>query len=524
MRLRSLLLILLLLGLLTFRRYGYTWDEPLYYGYAEALPYAYQPWNWLRPDFDLEKAYGPSPADHKTRGPAYLLLSYPFAALLQSLGLPRDEAWHLVNFLAFLLGLVLFHRLARRWFSPFVSLSITALFATQPLLWGHAFINPKDIPFLFAFLGAILFGLEMVDSWAQGVPSWRRTLLASFFLGYAIVLRVIAPLAAVLILACAWLRRARPPLRHLFTYLLGAALLTLALWPYLWTDPIGHFLEVFFLMTNNIASMKVLFNGNLYPATALPGRYLPFLILITITETTWLLAILGLILNLGPILHRSRQQLRLTSDLWRARPTPGRDLCEAGIVAAWFLIPLIYVIFWRPPMYDNHRHFFFILPPLFYLAGLGLESLLQRLNFPAAWRGLLLMLIFLPGLLNIAVLYPYEYTYYNSLIGGPAGAFGRFETDYWLTCYKESLQTLNAQLTGPIRLFVWREPLIAMAYAGPNVQVHSLREEPQAIHRGDYLLVNTRAFEDRGIYPLAPEVLRVQRAGATYCIVRRLGK
>ncbi len=523
MRLRVLLLILLLLGLLTFRRYGYTWDEPLYYSYAEALPYAYQPWNWFRPDFDLEKAYGPSPGDHKTRGPAYLLLASPFAALLQRLGLARDEAWHLVNFLAFLLGLILFHRLARRWFSPFVSLSITALFATQPLLWGHAFINPKDIPFLFAFLGAMLFGLEMVDSWAQGIPSWRRTLLASFFLGYATVLRVIAPLSAVLILTYAWLRRARPLLLHLLVYLIGAGLVTIAFWPFLWSDPVGHFLNVFFLMANNVASMKVLFNGNLYPSTALPRRYLPFLILITTTETTWLLIILGLILLLWPILRCGHLSL-LAGDLELSRPAPSRSLYEAGIVAAWFFIPLIYVVLRRPPMYDNHRHFFFILPPLFYLAGLGLEILLQRLRFSQGWRYVLVALLLLPGILNITVLYPYEYTYYNSLIGGPSGAFGRFETDYWLTCYKESLQTLNSQLTHPIRLFVWREPYIAMTYAGPNIQVHSLREEPNAIHRGDYLLVNTRAFEDRGIYPFAPEILRIQRAGATYCIIRRLGK
>ncbi|MFO3797278.1 MAG: hypothetical protein ACK8QZ_08350, partial [Anaerolineales bacterium] len=89
MRLRHLLLLFLITGLLTFRHYGYTWDEPLYYAYAEALPYAYNPLHWLRPDFDLEKAYGPSPEDHKMRGPAYLLLAQPWAALLQKIGLPR---------------------------------------------------------------------------------------------------------------------------------------------------------------------------------------------------------------------------------------------------------------------------------------------------------------------------------------------------------------------------------------------------------------------------------------------------
>lgn len=523
MRLHHLLLLFTLIALFTFRDYGYTWDEPLYYGYAEALPYAYNPLNWFRADFDLEKSYGPSPEDHKTRGPAYLLFAQPLAALLQHIGLARDEAWHLVNFLAFLGGLSLFHRLARRWFSPFVSLTITALFATQPLLWGHAFINPKDIPFLFAFLGTILFGLEMVDAWAEH-PSWRRTLLATFFLGFATVLRILAPLAGLLILAYAPLRRVRPPLIHLLTYLFGAGLVTFALWPYLWEHPIQHFIQVFLLMSNNVASMKVLFNGYLYTAISLPRRYLPFLIWITLTETTWLLAGLGLILTLILALRRSRPRLRIISDPSHRAPTPSIRLAEAGILAAWFLIPLGYVIILRPPMYDSYRHFLFILPPIFYFGGLGLEYLLVHLRFPLSWRILLVFLLLFPGLIGIAILHPYEYTYYNSLIGGPVRAFGRFETDYWLTCYKESVQQLNARLTQPVRLFVWREPYIAAYYAGANIQVHSLREEPDGPQRGDYLLVSTRALEDRGISPFAPEILRIQRAGATFCIIRRLGK
>ena len=41
------------------------------------------------------------------------------------------------------------------------------LFSTQPLLWGHAFINYKDVPFMAFFLGGIALGLVMVDSFAS---------------------------------------------------------------------------------------------------------------------------------------------------------------------------------------------------------------------------------------------------------------------------------------------------------------------------------------------------------------------
>jgi len=38
-----------------------------------------------------------------------------------------------------------------------------ALFATQPLLFGHAFINQKDTPFLAFFLISVVVGMHTVD-------------------------------------------------------------------------------------------------------------------------------------------------------------------------------------------------------------------------------------------------------------------------------------------------------------------------------------------------------------------------
>src|SRR5512142_466343 len=82
-----LLAVLLLGGLFVFRDYGLTWDEPYFYGYADALGYAYTPANWFSGHFDLNQSYGPSAADHKTRGPAYLLLAREPVYFLQLLGL-----------------------------------------------------------------------------------------------------------------------------------------------------------------------------------------------------------------------------------------------------------------------------------------------------------------------------------------------------------------------------------------------------------------------------------------------------
>ena len=139
-----LILALLLYGLSTFRDYGLSWDEPLFYDYGEALGYAYTPANWFRADFDLNNAYGSSGADHKNRGPAYLVLARTPVHALESLGIDPPSAWHLVNFLTFLLGVYFIYRLSLRWMGEWAAFGAAALFSTQPLLHRRVAVWLRD--------------------------------------------------------------------------------------------------------------------------------------------------------------------------------------------------------------------------------------------------------------------------------------------------------------------------------------------------------------------------------------------
>src|SRR5512142_2360866 len=158
-----LLAVTFVIGLFLFRDYGLTWDEPLFYKYADALGYAYTPANWYSGHFDLNNSYGPSATDHKNRGPAYLLLAREPVYLLEKLGIDFASAWHLLNFITFLLGVYFVYRLSQRLVRPWAATAAAALFASQPLLWGHAFINPNDMPFLVFVTGSVWLGFRMVD-------------------------------------------------------------------------------------------------------------------------------------------------------------------------------------------------------------------------------------------------------------------------------------------------------------------------------------------------------------------------
>ena len=511
------------MGLFTFRNYGLSWDEPLFYDYANSLPYAYSPREWFSGTFNLNNAFGSSGSDHANRGPAYILIAHPFVSLLESLNLDNASAWHFVNFLTFQLGIYLFYRLSKRWMTNSAALASAALFAWQPLLWGHAFINPKDPPFLVFFLGAVCFGFEMVDGleedpkgFSSSRTSWKplgSILLASVFLGIATSIRVLGPLAGLLVGIYALSQFKKIALstliKHFAIYAALAIFITFITWPYLWTNPLQKFIEAFGFMSDNPTQLQVLFNGQLYHADELPRRYLPILLSLTLTEPTWFLFAFGLVIAFW-------KKIKSITDYWLL-------ITDYFLLTLWFLIPFVYVILRKPPMYDGYRHFLFMLPPLFIFAGFAFEKLFEVLK--TRWMMATLVFILLaPAVYNLIQLHPYQYSYYNSFTGGTSGAFRKYETEYWLTCYKEAVEEFNASTLRQAQgvLFVKREPAIASYYADGSITIRDYRAGFDEIRSGDFVLVNTRANEDIKTFKEAPVVLQISRGSAVFCEIKQI--
>ena len=194
---------------------------------------------------------------------------------------------------------------------------------------------------------------------------------------------------------------------------------------------------------------------------------------------------------------------------------------QALLIFSWFAIPFAFSVLSRPPMYDGMRHFLFILPPIFIIAGFTFEYL--NMLIKKNWiKILFITIILLPGFLGIVRLHPYEYAYYNSIIGGTAGAFRHYETDYWLTCYKEAVEKFNKLEARPVNLYVHREVDVAQPYAAKNVRVLDERGAEDQIQHGDFILINTRTNEDRKSFHDAPTLLSIGRAGATFCVIKEI--
>jgi len=640
-----LIVLNICLGGLIVKDYGESWDEANNRLYGEQSINAYT-W-WTNNDFPLENYLGPT--NQRYRGAAYPMLVSVFASWIQTINSDwfTIDLWHLANFLCFQLGVLFFYIICLRFVNIWVAFGVTLLFSTQPLLWGHAFINSKDIPLMVCFLGSIAMGFKMVDAFSAAralglstnegehslgeknfrllvIQDWRSTkslpriifllqigvflaiLLTSNFIqalitaiitkGYyaqpSSILGVLfsrlannsgsVPLDAYLqkgrllyeqvaifvyifslvvffsfalyffrnSLDNAWshIRKKWGPSFSKWTYLLGAAaalglavstrvfgafagaliiiyfltkakkrsiapliffalvsiFVTYATWPDLWPNPIGNFIESLTVNSNFEWTGNVLFRGAEYQSNNLPATYLPVLLALQFTVPVYLLFGVGAVLAISRLIRRTEK--------WG----------ELLIIITWFFVPLFLVVIFTPTMYDNFRHWLFIVPPIFVLAGLALDTLFTRIK--SKFLNLAILCLFLlPGIYWGIRLHPYQYIFYNSFTGGVNGAFRQFELDYWVTSYREATLYLNEEAPPDSQVLVVGPRRIFMSYARDDLKrewftIGQLEETTNPV----FVIISTRYNADITQFPEAEIVYRVIRDGADLAVVKRI--
>lgn len=601
-----LLAISLLIGIIMLSDYGESWDELKLYDYAADSLDAYVTW--------FQHGAIPVTGDRfENYGPFFVMATRIIKKAITHAvpALQEVDVQHLVYFLTFLMGVWAFQQLAVRWMNPGAALGATLLFLTQPVLWGHAFINPKDIPLLSFFLLSVYLGLRLHDSifdrkpgsdfesvsraWNELTPRMRRLLGSTTFLWLALIVVLFGGTAlfhqwieaavraaangesSLLLQIVPRIQRVAPEIymerffvlflraravfffiatalliwlyhRHLpaslrtvgvilpagiilgltvsirifgvwagllvagyflwksgikawtalITYALIAILAMYMTWPYLWPDPAGHFLETVQIMSKHPWPGSVLFNGATYLANDLPASYMPLLLAIQLTEPVWVLFFISLAVAVVGLVQKRMARIEILL-----------------ISLAWFILPLLTFIVLRPTLYDNFRQSFFILPPIFFMAGLVFDHV-QKPVFRAA----LIALVVLPGLIAAVRLHPYEYVYYNQYIGGVEGAVDRFELEYWATSYREAAREANRIAPPNANVWVDGPAHLFDRFARPDFHIYSPQEPERADH---YDLVVTLARYDleKTSFPEAPIVYRVTRGEAVFAVIRQ---
>jgi len=470
----------LLFCLATFRDYGCTWDEQDAYR-GGATTYAYlmegtQP-AYLEPDH-----------------------AYPYPFLLAFLGLGEDyDLLHLANLLfTGILFAALYEVLYRHSRRPWLSLAGPLFLFLTPQFLGSIPANPKDVPFaLFYFLSLAAIGL------GEGLRV-RWVLLGTLF-GFAMASRIIGfTLLPILVLfdlhrrgKGAWAKKGG---EWSGTLVLSQAVLAV-LWPFIGMDYFRALPEVLALSAKFPPRFEFLYQGAMEGSTTYPWHYLP--VTLGVTTPLFLLVLAG-------------------ASFFLSRPWAKRPLFT--LTAGALLLNLLLYFLLRPALYDGLRHFLFLLPLVAVLAAMGL------LDF-WTWKGealrtarkaiLAMTVLGMAGTLwAMAKLHPYEYIYHNELAGGTKGAYGRYETDYWVAGMREAVEWLKkTEIKDPQRTYR------VLAHGKPFQSEHWFLPNMRRVKEGeaaDYSLIMTRA----GIGPALGErdkiIHRVERDGVPLVFVLKL--
>jgi hypothetical protein len=181
--------------------------------------------------------------------------------------------------------------------------------------------------------------------------------------------------------------------------------------------------------------IRTLLFGHIYTMSDVPRWYVPAYLLIKLS----LPILTGTALALG----------------FMARPMSGsnfdrRRRLETGFVAFTAIFPVVCHVVAHGPAFTGLRHFMFVVPPLTVLAGIGFNALIDTLAVRRVAYAAAAALVLAAGLgadaVTLVRLHPYEYLFYNDLVGGLQGAARRNETDYWVNMMPEAVAELEAYI------------------------------------------------------------------------------
>jgi hypothetical protein len=320
---------------------------------------------------------------------------------------------------------------------------IAAISLTSCGAWyGAIFNHTKDIPFAAAMMGATLFLIRI----ARLLPSPRAGDIAAFGLltGAALGERVIGLLLVIYVgfAIVLYLPRSGDGLTRLrfaarsFVWMLPALVLAYLImilaWPWAALAPLNPIRGLIAFSGFNY-SIRTILAGRIYEMADVPRLYVPIYIAIRVP----------LIMLFGAALTMISAQLP-------GRTSGSRQYSEITLVSLTVIFPLACQVIWHGPAFTGLRHFLFLIPALAVLAGIGLDKVLAALKTRgrvAVSGGLAIMTAcFLWDAVTLIRLHPYEYLFYNSLVGGLEGASRRYDLDYWFNSMPEAIAQLETYL------------------------------------------------------------------------------
>jgi hypothetical protein len=474
--------ILLIGMLLMSRKAGVTCDEVLHYNHSVSV------YNYFA-TLGEDKSSIDTPVSHLQ----YYGQSYDNIVTILTEWLGIRDIYGFRNLMSTLAGWVAIMLTAffAIWIEGYgAGLLVVILLALSPVFIGHSQNNLKDIPFALGYIASLFYMLKLLTS-SKGF-SRKNGIILVLSMAFCLSIR-----AGGLVLICylffffiiinglKLLRERKFDLRitgkqfFILTIIsIIAVFLSTILWPYALQNPFTNIYRSYEVMAQYPDTFRQIFNGKVEWSDFMPWYYIPEFMMVTIP----VIVLLGLILFL--IFYKK------TFPAWKS--------FVYGALIFSIIFPVLFVIWKKSNVYSAWRQFLFIYPGLVIISAIGFLHLFRQVKSKyLLWSLIILFSVLSVDPLRFMIFNPqYSYIYYNQLVGGIKGAYGRFEMDYYYVSLKEGSEWLKNYLDHNKK----NQQVRVMANFSvqwffrdhPEIKNGYMRFEERSMQDWDYAIITTR--------------------------------
>lgn len=433
--------IMLIIALISFKKYGVSWDESMQhetgiisYNYVFSNDSALLTWH--------DREYGVA-----FELPLIMLEKIFHLTDKRDIYLMR----HLVTHLFYLLGCYFIFLIINSLYKNKLLASIGFfLLILHPRIYSHSFFNTKDLPFLSMYIIVIYYLIRAFD---------KRSTLNYIILGICTGLLINIRIAGVIMVATTLFlfiidffkkeKKWNILLAHALIFITLTCLTLYATWPYLWNKPLNNFSSAFKNMSQFEWNNLVLFGGELIKAPKLNWIYIPTWFSISTPILYILLGVVGILLLFAKII---KSPLSFFND---------RTVKHNLLFFGYFIAPLLAIFIFHSVTYDEWRQLYFIYPSFVLLIVYGLYTLMKARKKVFISIFALLVLTFVTTSNFMIKYFPLQHVYFNNIFmfSTPEHIRKSYEQDYWGVSYKDALEyILAADTSSTIKVSVANYP------------------------------------------------------------------